>query len=174
MSLACKDVAGLTNAAKKLIEYEKILDDWLNKPPYSNITYNGVSIPSLRTLIATIDERESHAAQEVIDEGLAQIVVIKNKMNELAAKVQADIDKLVAMQVSVEMLPEGASASGTYDAETGTLNLQIPRGFTGKEGKQGPPGQAPALGVIKAGGAYSNWLGVIDGGNAYTHGVENG
>lgn len=173
MSLACKDVSGLADAAKKLIQYEKILDDWLNKPPFTNITYNGVSIPSLRTLIATIDERESRAAQEVMEQGIAQIVAIKNHLNELAAQVQADIDKLVAMQVTVEMLPEGANASGTYDGKTGLLSLNIPRGFTGEQGKQGPQGQAPVIDVINCGKAQTSWLTVLDGGQADTYEVAN-
>lgn len=173
MSLACKDIAGLTAAAKKLIDYEKVVHRWLTGPANVDIIIDGVTFPSLRKLITTIDERNSQIAQRVIDEGLAEIVVIKNRMTELASQVQEKVDKLIAMQVSVEMLSEGATALGTYDNDTGILTLQIPRGFTGADGKQGPQGQAPVIDIINCGKAETSWLTVLDGGQANTYEVAN-
>lgn len=173
MSLACKDIAGLTAAAKKLIDYEKVVYQWLTGPANQNIVFDGVTFPTLRKLITTIDERNSQIAQQVVDDGLAQITVIKNRMTALAEEINAKADKLIAMQVSVEMLAEGATALGTYDNDTGVLTLQIPRGFTGNDGKQGPQGQAPVIDVINCGKAQTEWITVLDGGQADTYEVVN-
>lgn len=166
MNLACEEISGIFEATKKLIEYESIFEKWLTGEPYQDVQYNGITIPTLRKLIATIDERESHAAQEVIDEGIAQIVAIRNTMMALEQKVRDEIAKMVGMDVLVTMLPEGGSASGAYDNETGVLSLQIPRGFTGEMGPAGPQGQAPVIDVINCGKAKTEWITVIDGGHA--------
>lgn len=168
MSTGCGDIAKLLEAAHALVVYRDTIDKWLNGTETEDVTLGGVSVPTLRKMAATIDERESRAAQEVIDEGVSAVVAIKNSLLELAEEVSGKVENIVGITATATILPEGAAPTAAYDRDTGALVLGIPAGATGKTGPAGPPGQAPAADVIDCGGASGARLTILDGGSAVT------
>lgn len=168
MSTGCGDIAKLLEAAHALVVYRDTIDKWLNGTETEDVTLGGVSVPTLRKMIATIDERESQAAQEVIDEGVSAVVAIKNSLLELAEEVSGKVENIVGITATATILPEGAVPTAAYDRDTGALVLGIPAGATGKTGPAGPSGQAPAADVIDCGGASGVRLTILDGGSAVT------
>lgn len=168
MSTGCGDIAKLLEAAHALVVYRDTIDKWLNGTETEDVTLGGVSVPTLRKMAATIDERESRAAQEVIDEGVSAVVAIKKSLLELAEEVSGKVENIVGITATATILPEGAAPTAAYDRDTGALVLGIPAGATGKTGPAGPPGQAPAADVIDCGGASGARLTILDGGSAVT------
>ena len=168
MNTGCGDIAKLLEAAHSLVVYRDTIDKWLNGTETEDVTLGGVSVPTLRKMIATIDERESQAAQEVIDEGVSAVVAIKNSLLELAEEVSGKVENIVGITATATILPEGAAPTAAYDRDTGALVLGIPAGATGKTGPVGPSGQAPAADVIDCGGASGVRLTILDGGSAVT------
>lgn len=168
MNTGCGDIAKLLEAAHSLVVYRDTIDKWLNGTETEDVTLGGVSVPTLRKMIATIDERESRAAQEVIDEGVSAVVAIKNSLLELAEEVSGKVENIVGITATATILPEGAAPTAVYDRDTGALVLGIPAGATGKTGPAGPSGQAPAADVIDCGGASGARLTILDGGSAVT------
>lgn len=168
MSTGCGDIAKLLEAAHALVVYRDTIDKWLNGTETEDVTLGGVSVPTLRKMAATIDERESRAAQEVIDEGVSAVVGIKNSLLELAEEVSGKVENIVGITATATILPEGAAPTAAYDRDTGALVLGIPAGATGKTGPAGPSGQAPAADVIDCGGASGARLTILDGGSAVT------
>lgn len=57
-----------------------------------------------------------------------------DKMDDKLAEVQAQLDILLAMDVSVTTLPPGTDATGNYNPQTGLISLGIPEGQPGKDG----------------------------------------
>lgn len=168
MSTGCGDIAKLLEAAHALVVYRDTIDKWINGTETEDVTLGGVSVPTLRKMAATIDERESRAAQEVIDEGVSAVVAIKNSLLELAEEVSGKVENIVGITATATILPEGVAPTAAYDRDTGALVLGIPAGATGKTGPAGPPGQAPAADVIDCGGASGARLTILDGGSAVT------
>lgn len=168
MSTGCGDIAKLLEAAHALVVYRDTIDKWINGTETEDVTLGGVSVPTLRKMAATIDERESRAAQEVIDEGVSAVVAIKNSLLELAEEVSGKVENIVGITATATILPEGAAPTAAYDRDTGALVLGIPAGATGKTGPAGPSGQAPAADVIDCGGASGARLTILDGGSAVT------
>lgn len=168
MSTGCGDIAKLLEAAHALVVYRDTIDKWLNGTETEDVTLGGVSVPTLRKMAATIDERESRAAQEVIDEGVSAVVAIKKSLLELAEEVSGKVENIVGITATATILPEGAAPTAAYDRDTGALVLGIPAGATGKTGPAGPSGQAPAADVIDCGGASGARLTILDGGSAVT------
>ena len=88
------------------------LDKWVNGGEFETVVLGGREVPTLRNLIRQIDERESQAAEEEINEAKAEI-------GALAEKIQAKIDELKAMTASAETLPSDHPATVYYNAGTG-------------------------------------------------------
>lgn len=59
---------------------------------------------------------------------------------KLKGKTLLDFVTLSVVSVTVTTLPEGSSATATYDKATGTLALGIPQGSKGETGATGPQG----------------------------------
>lgn len=150
------------------------LRQWVQGGEYETVLLGDRQVPTLRSLVRQIDERESQAAREEIDAASAAFTALANR-------IQAEIDTLKGIEAEASTLEAGTQATAQYNAATGLLRLGIPRGLDGRdgadgapgrdgaEGKQGPPGppgQAPAIDTIDCGGAYGTRLTVIDGGNA--------
>lgn len=154
MSTGCGDIANLLEAAHGLIVLRDTIDKWLHGTEAEDVMLGGLTTPTLRKLINTIDERESHAAQEAIDEGVSTVVVIKNRLLELAQEVGGKVEKIVNLTATATILPEGEAPTAAYDRDSGALTLGIPTGATGKTGPPGPVGPAPALDVLDCGGAH--------------------
>lgn len=162
----CKDIQGLIDAAYAIMYLRDTLERWLHGTPTEQVQLGGVAVPTLRGLIAAIDERESRAAEEAIREGIAQVVALKNQVADIEAGIAAKVTALKGINPSLTQLPEDAAPTAAYDPETGTLTLGIPAGKTGARGPAGPPGQAPVIDTIECGGAYAAPLTILDGGNA--------
>lgn len=64
MSTGCKDIAGLMDAAYAIMVLRDTLERWLHGLPTEDVILGGVPVPTLRKLVATIDERESRAAED--------------------------------------------------------------------------------------------------------------
>lgn len=168
MNTGCGDIAKLLEAAHALVVYRDIIDKWLNGTETEDVMLGGVATPTLRKLIAGIDERESQAAQEAIDKGVSTVIAIRNSLLTLAEEVSEQVEKIVGITATATVLPEGAAPTAAYDRDTGALALGIPAGATGKTGPPGPPGQAPTADVIDCGGASGTRLTILDGGSATT------
>ena len=76
MNGLCKDGNEIIIAAKDLQKLADLLDEWLNGDESTFVMLGGKDTPSIRNLVAMIDERESQAALQAIDGGLQQIVRI--------------------------------------------------------------------------------------------------
>lgn len=150
------------------------LNKWVQGGEFETVLLGNKQVPTLRNLVRQIDERESQAAQEKINEASAAFTALANR-------VQAEIDTLKGIIAEASTLEAGTQATAQYNAKTGLLTLGIPRGIDGKDGKDGlpgkngadgkqgppgPPGQAPTIDTIDCGGAYGTRLTVIDGGNS--------
>lgn len=195
MSTGCGDIANLLEAAHGLITLRSVIDKWLNGTEVEDVVLGGVATPTLRKLIATIDERESQAAQEAIDEGVGAVVAVKNRLLELAQEVGGKVETLRTMTATAAGLPCDATPTAAYNQDSGVLSLGIPRGETGATGPQGPKGdtgdagpqgpkgdqgpqgvqgpvgpqgQAPTADIIDCGGASGPRLTILDGGSATT------
>lgn len=131
------------------------LDKWVNGGEFETVVLGGREVPTLRNLVRQIDERESQAAEEEINEA-------KQEIGALAAKIQAKIDELKAMTASAETLPPGSQATVYYNAGTGEFEFGIPEG---KQGIQGERGLAPAVDIIYGGDPSDEALSIIYGGN---------
>lgn len=166
MTTDSKDISGLIDAAYALIKLRGTLELWLHGSPWQDVMLGGAAVPSLRKLVATIDERESHAAQEAIADGISEVVSLKSRVVELSQGVAAMVAELKCINPAITLLGENAAPTAAYDSETGTLSLGIPAGKTGAQGPPGPPGQAPNIDTLDCGGAYSEPLTIIDGGFA--------
>lgn len=162
----CRDIQGLLEAVHAIMYLRDTLERWLHGKPTEQVQLGGVAVPTLRGLIAAIDERESKAAQEAIREGVAEVVALKNQVTDIEAAVAAQVLSLKGISPAATQLPEGAPPTAAYDPETGVLALGIPAGQTGARGPAGPPGQAPVIDTIECGGAYAVPLTILDGGNA--------
>ena len=73
--------------------------------------------------------------------------------SERKAKGYADTasekaDAITELTATAQTLPEGSSATASYNAETGVLNLGIPKG---KDGTDGDDGYSPTANVSKSG-----------------------
>lgn len=162
----CSDIQGLMEAAAAVVALRNTLERWLHGSPAEDVMLGGVAVPTLRKLVATIDERESRAAQEAIAEGVAQVVALKTQVAELEASVAAQVLTLKGISPVATPLAENAAPTAAFDGETGILSLGIPAGRTGAQGPPGPPGQAPVIDTIECGGAYAEPLTMLDGGTA--------
>ncbi len=136
----CDNIASLFEAAHALIGYRETLDAWLNGAETEDVVLGGVATPTLRKLIATIDERESQGAQAVVDEGVSAVMTVKNQLTALAATINGKVETLRNMAVTVDALPAGSSPAAAYDPERGLLSLGIPEGMKGDPGSAGPAG----------------------------------
>lgn len=166
MSTGCKDIAGLMDAAYAIMVLRDTLERWLHGLPTEDVILGGVPVPTLRKLVATIDERESRAAEEAIDDGIRSVVVLKNRVAALADAVDDQVTTLKGITPTAAPLAENAAPTAAWDAVTGILALGIPAGKTGATGPAGPPGTAPVIDSIDCGGAYSQPLTILDGGHA--------
>lgn len=162
----CKDIAGLTDAAHAIVVLRDALERWLHGGPTEHVLLGGVPVPTLRNLVATIDERESMAAEEAIADGIREVVVLKNQVAQMEAAVAAQVASLRGLTPTASPLPEGTPPTAAWDPETGILSLGIPAGPSGPQGPPGPPGEAPVIDVIECGGAYAHALTHLDGGHA--------
>lgn len=145
MAMDCSSIEGLLDAATAITVYRDLLDKWLHGTETEDVLLGGVLVPTLRKLVATIDERESHAAQEVVDEAVQAVVVLRNQMTELAAEVQAKLDAIGAIDAQVtETLEPDEEATVDYDPQSGLLAFGIPRGRDGAVGPAGPAGSVIA------------------------------
>lgn len=162
----CRDIQGLTEAAYAVIVLRDTLERWLHGSPTQDVMLGGVAVPTLRKLVAIIDERESRAAQDAIDAGISQATAIKNQVAELEAVVAAKVATLQGITPHAVPLPEDAAPTAAFDPDTGILALGIPQGKTGLQGPPGPPGEAPVIDFIECGGAYAQPLTTLDGGHA--------
>ncbi len=131
------------------------LDKWVNGGEFETVVLGGREVPTLRNLIRQIDERESQAAEEEINEAKAEI-------GALAEKIQAKIDELKAMTASAETLPSDHPATVYYNASTGEFEFGIPQG---KQGIQGERGLAPAIDILYAGDPSDEALTIVYGGD---------
>ncbi len=157
------------------VDAEK-LNRWVQGGEFETVLLGDKQVPTLRNLVRQIDERESQAAKEEINEASAAFTALANR-------IQAEIDTLKGIMAEAATLEPGTQATAQYNAKTGLLRLGIPRGLDGKDGENGlpgkdgadgkqgppgPPGQAPTIDTIDCGGAYGTRLTVLDGGNATT------
>lgn len=145
MAMDCSSIEGLLEAATAITVYRDLLDKWLHGTETEDVLLGGVLVPTLRKLVAMIDERESHAAQEVVDEAVQAVVVLRNQMTELAAEVQSKLDAIGTLdaQVTATLEPDEA-ATVDYDPQSGVLAFGIPRGRDGGVGPAGPAGSVIA------------------------------
>lgn len=173
MNTGCEDLSTLLESAHALIAYRKQLEKWLHGTETEDVILGGVATPTIKKLVATIDERESQAAQEVVDEAVSTVVAIRNKLLEIEQEIFDEVAKLTGIDAHAVPLPAGASPTADYDATNGTLTLGIPAGATGAIGPAGPPGQAPTIDEINCGGADSIAITDINGGNAESFGGSN-
>ena len=137
MSTGCGDIAKLLEAAHALVVYRDTIDKWLNGTEVEDVILGGVSVPTLRKLVATIDERESRAAQEAIDEGVSAVVAIKNSLLELAGEVSGKVENIVGITATATILPEGAAPTAAYDRDTGWASPPGRRGRRARPGLRG-------------------------------------
>lgn len=140
----CEDLSSLLEAAHALIAYRNLLDKWLHGTETEDVLLGGVLTPTLRKLIAMIDERESQAAQEVVDEAMQAIVTIRNQLDVLADEIQAKVEAIEALNATAATLEPDEAATVSYTPETGVLAFGIPRGRDGGVGPAGPAGSVIA------------------------------
>ena len=88
MNGLCKDGNEIIIAAKDLQKLADLLDEWLNGDESTFVMLGGKDTPSIRNLVAMIDERESQAALQAIDGGLQQIVLARNQVIEMRNEIR--------------------------------------------------------------------------------------
>lgn len=142
------------------------LHDFVHGTEVETVNLAGQETPTLRKMVHDIDERESGAAQAVVDEAIAKVVVLKNKATAEADRAEAAAMEIKSVSAFAETVDSNQAATAQYDPDTGALTFKIPRGEQGIQGQMGPQGQAPAIDVINCGGAAKNQITVISCGNA--------
>lgn len=150
MSTGCGDIAKLLEAAHALVVYRDTIDKWLNGTEVEDVILGGVSVPTLRKLVATIDERHSRIAEQVVEQAGARFTVLAERMQAKVDEAAALLDQVKSVTVTATTLAPGAEASAGYDPATGQITLGLPKGNTGGTGEAGPAGSA-LIGYLDAG-----------------------
>ena len=140
MAMDCSDIEGLLEAATAITVYRDLLDKWLHGTETEDVLLGGVLVPTLRKLVATINERESQAAQEVVDEAAKTFGKLSTQFEQLAEDIRLKMAELRSMRAAAVTLEPDEDATAVYSSETGLLELGIPRGHVGPVGPAGPAG----------------------------------
>lgn len=138
------------------------LHDFVHGSEMETVNLGGQETPTLRKMVHDIDERESGAAQEVVDEAIAKVVVLKNKAAAEADRAEAAAMEIKSVSAFAETVDSNQAATAQYDSDTGALTFKIPRGEQGIQGPTGPQGQAPAIDIIDFGEPGQLPLGIVD------------
>lgn len=171
MSGICNDGSDLILTAKELQKWVDTFSTWLNGDETTFVVLGDKEVPSIRNLVAMIDERESNAAQTAIDGGMQQIVIARNQVIQMRDAIYRMFSEMDATTATAETLPPEAAATAHWDTERRVLSLGIPQGRKGDKGDKGdvgPRGLPPIVDVISCGGSEDVWLTVIEGGNSVT------
>lgn len=147
-------------AYKQAAEYAKDAEYW------AKISQQGIeNINDLLVVVQDLYEKGELQLEEIEqlkrdfaaqDARLIQLIAQTNgvitdanntidKMDDKLAEVQAQLDILLAMDVSVTTLPPGTDATGNYNPQTGLISLGIPEGQPGKDGEDGKDGTVTDL-----------------------------
>lgn len=130
------------------------------------VLLGGAATPTLRKLARDIDARESAAARDVIDRGMADIADKSAAVQALVDTAQSIVDAVKRISATAETVEPDRPAAADYTPATGRILFSIPRGRDGRQGPAGPPGQAPVVDVICCGGAAKRQITVIACGSA--------
>ena len=168
MNGLCKDGNEIIIAAKDLQKLADLLDEWLNGDESTFVMLGGKDTPSIRNLVAMIDERESQAALQAIDGGLQQIVLARNQVIEMRNEIRRMFTQMEGTTATAETIPYNSPATANWDSEHRIMAFGIPQGKPGAIGPTGPRGLPPVIDVINCGGADEVWLSTIDCGDATT------
>lgn len=118
MAKNCADVQNIMEAALLVVANADLLRQWVNGDEHASVTLGGVLTPSIRKLVATIDARESAAAQRVIDQGLARIELIARQSANNAAEAKEHAERACACAQQAGNFAEAAAGqanrAGTY------------------------------------------------------------
>ena len=75
----------------------------------------------------------------------------ERKAKGYADTASAKADAIIGLTAQATTLPDGSSATASYDAETGVMSFGIPKGKDGTNGIDGDDGYSPTASVSKSG-----------------------
>ena len=163
MTMPCEGIEDLLAAVRSITEDATVWHTFLHGTELQSVVLGGKETPTLRKLVADIDERHSRIAEQVVEQAGARLTVLTERMQTKVDEAAALLDQVKSITVSAITLAPGAEASAGYDPSTGRITLGLPRGDTGGTGEAGPTGSA-LIGYLDAGEPGRTVIQYIDAG----------